>query len=103
MKKRNIDYRNDREDKWYDWKGVKRPERTSHGITEEDIDEILAENLKGHKCVWTQKGSEIFCEEGEYTHGKRIGANLQLKGTGKKGEPLLGPVGAILRDNANGG
>lgn len=84
-----IDYRNDKEDKFYQWKGVKGPERQSSGMTEEDIDEKLKNNLKDHKCEWKQRGPEIFCETGAYEHGIRIGTQKRLAGTGKGGEPLL--------------
>lgn len=77
------------EDNWYKWKGVKPPERTTHGLTEDEIDEKLKNNLKGHKCSWTQQGPEIFCDVANYRHGIRIGVHKRLTGTGKGGEPLL--------------
>jgi hypothetical protein len=85
-------------DKWYDWKGVKRPERVGH-LTEEDLEEKLRTNLQGHVCEWRQNGAEIFCDVGEYRHGKRIGSQVRLAGTGDGGEPVLVPVGAILRSD----
>ena len=84
-----IEYKNEKEDKFYQWKGVKGPERQSHGMTEDEIDEKLRTNLKDHKCSWKQRGPEIFCETGSYEHGMRIPTNKILKETGKGGEPIL--------------
>lgn len=82
------EYANEYEDKWFRWKGVKPPERQSHGITEDQIDNLLAKQT--HRCLWKQEGPNIVCEEaGEYRHGIRIGVNKRLKGTGPNGEPLL--------------
>ena len=78
-------------DEWYTWKGVTPPERTPH-LTEEEVEERLATNRANHKCEWKQRGNEISCSTGEYTHGQRIATNLILKGTGSKGEPLLEPI-----------
>ena len=79
----------DPSDKFYQWKGVKGPERASSGMTEEDIDKKLKENLKDHKCEWHQRGTEIYCETGSYEHGIMIGTKKRLAGTGDGGEPLL--------------
>lgn len=83
-------------DQWYDWKGVKRPERVPN-MTEEEMAEAFATNLKDHKCEWVQNGNAIECEAGSYTHGKRIGTNIRLGGTSAEGEPILVPFGPILR------
>lgn len=82
-------YGNDKEDKWYLYKGVKPPVRQSHGLTEDEIDEKLKNNLKDHKCSWKQRGPEVYCSEGAYTHGFMIGTLKRLKGTGSQGEPVL--------------
>jgi hypothetical protein len=79
----------DPSDKFYQWKGVKGPERVSSGMTEEEVDEKLRTNLKDHKCEWTQRGNEIFCTTGAYEHGIMIGTKKRLQGTGKGGEPIL--------------
>lgn len=96
-----MEYSNEAEDKWYKWKGQKPPERTSHNITEEGIDELLSKNLAGHSCDWKQKGNIIYCEEGEYEHGKRIATNLRIAGTKPDGMPLLVPIGAVLRKDVD--
>lgn len=62
-------------DSWYKWKGVTPPERTSHGLTEDEIDSVLAKNK--HKCVFEQRGNEIFCEVGDYRHGHFVNPRLE--------------------------
>lgn len=93
-----IEYENEAEDKWYKWKGVKPPERTAHA-TEEEIRDILATRLKDHKCVWKQNGAEIYCDVADFEHGQRIGPNLRIAGVSPNGEPVLVPVGPILRSD----
>ena len=83
-------------DQWYNWKGVKPPERQPH-MTEDEIDEALANNLKGHKCDWRQNGAEILCDIGMSVHGKHIGPKVRLDGTNENGTPILVPFGPILR------
>lgn len=95
------EYGNDKEDKFFFWKGMKPPERTPH-MTTEERDQMLADNLKDHSCVWKQKGNEIFCEEGNLVHGRRIGTDKRLGGQ-KDGQPLLVPVGPVLRDSVKHG
>lgn len=95
MKKHNYEIAGD---KWYDWKGVKRPERQPH-MTEEELEQALQTNLKGHVHEWYQKGSEIACDIGNSVHGKRIGTSVRLAGTGPDGEPLLVPFGPIHRSD----
>lgn len=78
----------DANDKWYRYKGVKPPERQSHGISEDNIEEIIrTENQHVH--AWIQKGNYIICTEGLHEHGKNIGVHRRLKGTTAKGEPIL--------------
>lgn len=77
-----------KEDSFYEWKGVKPPERQPH-LTEEEVEERLANNLAGHKCHWIQRGNRIECNSGDYAHGKVIDVSLLLTGTGPEGEPLL--------------
>ena len=89
-------YKNDAEDKWFLWQGQKPPERNPH-LTEQELDEALANNLAGHSCDWKQNGAVIYCEEGDFEHGKRIGVNVRLAGTDEKNHPILVPVGPILR------
>lgn len=84
------------EDKWFKWQGQKPPERNVH-MTEEEMEAKFATNLKNHACDWKQNGAEIYCEEAGFEHGKRIGVKLRLAGTDEKGEPVLVPVGPILR------
>jgi hypothetical protein len=76
------------EDKWYKYKGVKPPERTSHGVSEDNIEQIIAQNGQ-HPHIWRQKGNYIYCREGEHEHGKNIGVFQRLTGTSKRGEPIL--------------
>ena len=83
-------------DKWYQWKGVKPPERNPH-ITEEELRHILDEKIEGHVCDWQQEGARIYCESDEFTHGKHIGPNKRLAGTTPDGKPILVPVGPIYR------
>ena len=84
-------------DAWYDWKGVKPPERVPN-MTEEEMAEMFANNLKGHKCEWVQNGNAIECQAGTYVHGKRIGTSVRLAGTSPEGEAILVPIGPIYRD-----
>lgn len=97
-----MEYGNEQEDKWFKWKGAKPPERRSHNIREDEIDGLLAENLKDHVCDWKQNGAEIYCDVGKYEHGKRIGTRVRLSHTDEKGAPVLVPVGAILRKDVQG-
>ena len=76
------------EDKWYLYKGVKPPERQSHGISEDDIEDVIAKN-SDHEHIWKQKGNFIYCKEGPNEHGKNIGVHQRLKGQDKKGNPIL--------------
>lgn len=81
-------YSNPQEDKWFQWKGVAPPKRQSHGITEDQIADLL--NKQTHRCQWKQEGPNVYCDEApEYRHGFRAGVNKRLKGTGPNGEPLL--------------
>lgn len=92
-------YSNDQEDKWFSWKGIKPPERQPH-LTEEELEQALAENIKDHVCDWIQRGNAIECEQSsQYTHGKVIGVNVRLAGTDKDGKPVLVPIGPILRSD----
>lgn len=84
-------------DKWYDWKGVKRPERTPN-MTEEEMADMFAKNLKDHVCEWEQRGNAIECSSGTYTHGQTIGVDKRLAGTSPEGEPILVPIGPIYRN-----
>lgn len=77
-----------KEDKWYQWKGVKPPERTSHGVSEDDIDDLIKQS-NSHNHKWLQRGNFISCNEGPNEHGKNIGVYKRLKGTNKNGEPIL--------------
>jgi hypothetical protein len=80
-------YGNPQEDKWYLFKGVKPPSRQSHGVTEDEIEKVIAKNNE-HIHEWRQKGNYIFCTVGEYEHGKNIGVFQRLTGT-NKGKPVL--------------
>lgn len=79
------------EDKWYKYKGVKPPERKSHGITEDEI-ERLSREANEHKHIWKQKGNYIFCQEGALEHGKNIGVFKRLVGTNSDGTPELNNI-----------
>lgn len=90
------DYKSEHpDDKFYKWKGVKPPERNPH-LTETELREILSDNLTGHVCEWQQEGATIFCEAGDFTHGKHIGPHKRLAGT-QDGKPILVAVGPIYR------
>lgn len=82
------EYRNDYEDKWFHWKGVAPPQRTSHGVTSDNLEDLMLKNK--HKCLWKQEGPNIVCREApEFDHGNRIGINKRLVKTGDQGEPIL--------------
>ena len=81
-----IDY-GDASDKWFRYKGVKPPERISHGVTEDSIENVIRAN-NNHVCSWRQKGNFIFCLEGEFEHGQNIGVSQRLTGT-ENGKPVL--------------
>lgn len=72
------EYKRDKEDNFYKWKGVKPPERTSHGVADQDIEELLANHIKHHQCVYIQRGNFIICETGNFEHGKNIGTMKRL-------------------------
>lgn len=90
-------YNHDKVDSWYRYKGVTPPSRTPN-MTEDELHDALKESARSHSCVYEQMGNEIFCETGEYRHGKIIGSAVRLDGT-KNGEPILVPVGPILRSD----
>ena len=95
MQPSKIDY-TDKSDSWYKYKGVKPPERTSHGVTEDGVEDLI--KLAGaHTCEWIQKGPYIICNAGHLEHGKNIGVYKMLVGTGSKGEPLLEEKRTIYR------
>mgnify|MGYP005615459175 CR=1 FL=1 len=81
-----MDY-GDASDKWYKYKGVKPPERTTHGVTEDTVENVIRANAN-HVCDWRQKGNYIFCRAGEYEHGHNIGVSKRLTGT-ENGKPVL--------------
>lgn len=83
-----IIYDNSKEDKWYLYKGVKPPNRTSHGITEDEIEKHISV-INDHKHDWIQKGNFISCNAGQNEHGKNIGVHKRLTGTDEKGNPIL--------------
>lgn len=76
------------DDKWYKYKGVKPPERTPHGLSEDDIDGIIRQ-ANSHVHKWKQKGNFIFCTEGPNEHGKNVGVHRRLIGTNPDGTPQL--------------
>jgi hypothetical protein len=85
-----IKYKND-DDKWYRYKGVKPPERQSHGLSEDDIESWVAKN-NAHAHVWKQKGNYIFCTAGQNEHGQNVGVFQRLHAempTNKDGTPNL--------------
>lgn len=82
-----IKYFND-DDKWYKYKGVKPPTRTPHGVSEDNIEQIIKLNNQ-HTHQWRQKGNYIFCVEGEHEHGQNIGVFKRLIGTKPDGTPEL--------------
>lgn len=80
-------YENAKDDKWYQFKGVKPPERQSHGISEDEVESHIRK-INEHVCEWLQKGPYILCTQGPTEHGKNIGVHKRLTGT-KTGEPIL--------------
>lgn len=75
-------------DSWYKYKGVKPPERTPHGLTEEELDEKIHDVVKGHVCQWVQRGPDIICDVADFTHGQRIGTKKRLIES-RNGEPIF--------------
>lgn len=97
MNPNKYNYGDDKVDKWFNWKGVKPPERQPH-MTEKELELALEENLKDHTCDWIQRGNAIECDQSpNYTHGKVIGVKERLAGTDEKGAPILVPIGPIYR------
>lgn len=88
-------------DKWFGWQGKPLPKRTPHGLTEDEIDKKLQDNLKGHSCVWKQKGNQVFCDEGENRHGVIVSVNQVIIKT-KNGQPVYGELKPQLRPKAKG-
>lgn len=76
------------DDKWYRHKGVAPPSRQAHGVSEDNIEEIIRAN-GNHTCKWYQQGPYIKCTEGPNEHGKNIGTMQRLQGTDKDGSPIL--------------
>lgn len=66
------------DDKWFDWKGAKKPERTPHGVTDEELATRLKENISGHECEWQQEGTDLFCTAGGFRHGRIVSPDLRL-------------------------
>lgn len=64
-------------DQWYRYKGVEPPERFPH-LTEDELAKIREEIAANHRCVWKQKGNIIFCEEGEYEHGRVLPSQTMI-------------------------
>lgn len=83
-----IDYSNPQEDKWFKWRGVPPPERQSHGLKEDEVEDFIAK-VGRHKHEWRQKGNFIFCVVGQHEHGKNIGSFKRLTGTNENGDPIL--------------
>lgn len=83
------EYQREKEDNFYKWKGVKPPERTSHGITADSLQEVLDENIKRHQCQYVQRGATISCDVGGFEHGKMIGVTKRLAPDYVSGEPVL--------------
>lgn len=78
------------EDKWFEIKGVRPPERIPH-MTEEEREQLMEKARTNHHCQWQQRGPEIFCNSGENRHGKRIGTHQRLTGQTVAGLPILKP------------
>lgn len=76
------------DDKWYRYKGVKPPERTPHGVSEDNIEKIIKE-ANDHEHQWVQQGNYIRCTAGTNEHGKNIGVDKRLTGTNPDGTPIL--------------
>lgn len=88
-------------DQWFRWKGVEPPKRYSTGLkdtAENPLSEqpILKDNLKDHVCEWKQSGGEIYCEVGEFRHGKIIRPSQRLVYV--NGKPKVVAMKAIYRD-----
>lgn len=93
MRKREYPEYKDKVDNWYLYKGAKPPERIPHGVSEDDIDQLLIENLQSqnHQCSWTQSGNRLKCDQGQYEHGKVIPVGKMLNGQ-KGNTPILRDV-----------
>lgn len=84
---KNIEYKQDKIDNFFKYKGVKPPERYSSGISEDEIDELLAENFKNHICEWRQSGNFLKCNTGGFEHGMNIGTNKRFTGVDAENNP----------------
>ena len=89
MPNKRVESPNEAEDNFFKYKGVKPPERRSHGIREDEIDEMLAANFKDHKCTWYQSGNFLKCTSGAYEHGLNIGINKRYTGVDTDGSPMF--------------
>lgn len=74
-------------DQFLSYKGVAPPKRFVHG-TEKESDESRKRFRAEHACRWKQRGNEIYCDAGDYEHGRVIGQGRFLEST-KDGVPVI--------------
>lgn len=83
-----MQYANPEEDKFYEVRGVKPPERIPH-ITEEEIAARFESNRQARSCEWRQQGADVYCINCGNRHGTMVGPNYRLMGTNASGLPIL--------------
>lgn len=83
-----MQYGNPDEDRFYEVRGVKPPERIPH-LTEEEIERKLEANRSARRCVYRQKGPDVYCITCPYRHGNRVRPDMLLHGTDAQGLPIL--------------
>lgn len=82
-------------DQFLNYKGVAPPKRVVHG-TEKDVTEARKQFTAEHVCNWKQRGNEIYCDVGDYEHGKVIGSGKFLESS-KDGVPSISERKPIYR------
>ncbi len=86
-----MQYGNPEEDKFFEIRGVKPPERIPH-LTDDERDNLLKHAYENHHCQWRQRGNIIFCDADNFEHGKKISSNMRLTGQSAQGLPILQPI-----------
>jgi hypothetical protein len=79
------------EDKFYEVRGVRPPERVPH-LTDEELEARFEANRAKRHCQWHQQGPEVYCTTCTLQHGTFVGTNQLLVGTDARGCPILKAV-----------
>lgn len=86
-----MQYANPEEDKFFEVRGAKPPERIPH-LTEEDIEAKLEANRRTRVCRWEQHGPELRCTSCPQRHGMFVGTDQLMVGINTSGLPILKQV-----------